>query len=52
MHFEWGPLLNICLIHVIGQVCESIPEASVGCPWVGQNQINEDKSGKLIEIYL
>jgi hypothetical protein len=24
----------------------------MGCPWVGQNEKNEDKSGKLIEIYL
>jgi hypothetical protein len=51
MHFEWGPLLNFFLINVIGQVFESMPEALVGCPWVGHNERKEDKSGKLIEIY-
>jgi hypothetical protein len=52
MHFERGPLLNIYLIHVVGQIYESIPEASVGCPWVGQNERNDDRNGKLIKIYL
>ncbi len=51
MHFEWGPLLNLFLIHVVRHVSESILEALVGCPWVGQNERNEDRSGKLIEIY-
>ncbi len=51
MHFEWGPLLNISLIHVVGHVSKSMPKASVGCPWVGQNERKKDKSGKLIEIY-
>jgi len=35
MHFEQWPLLNLFLIHVIGQVYESILKASMGCPWVG-----------------
>jgi hypothetical protein len=48
MHFEWGPLLNLFLIHVVGQVFESMPEASMGCPWVGQNERKKDKSGKVI----
>jgi len=30
MHFEQGPLLNIFLIHVVGQVSESIPKALSG----------------------
>jgi hypothetical protein len=34
MHFEQQPLLNLFLIHVIGQVSESILKASMGCPWV------------------
>jgi hypothetical protein len=51
MHFEWGPLLNLSLIHVVGQVSESMLEASVGCHWVGQNERKEDRSGKLMEIY-
>jgi hypothetical protein len=51
MHFERGPLLNLSFIHVVGQVFESILEALVGCPWVGQNERNEDRSGKLIKIY-
>jgi hypothetical protein len=51
MHFERRPLLNLSLIHVIGQVFESILEASVGCPWVGHNERNEDRNGKLIETY-
>jgi len=34
MHFEWGPLLNLSLVHVVGQVSQSMPEASMGCPWV------------------
>jgi hypothetical protein len=38
MHFEWGPLLNFFLIHVVGHVFESMAEASLGCPWVGQNE--------------
>jgi hypothetical protein len=28
-----------------------MPEASMGCPWVGKNEKKKDKSGKLIEIY-
>jgi hypothetical protein len=51
MHFEGGPLLNLSLIHVVGHVSESIPEALVGCPWVGQNERNEDRNGKLTKIY-
>jgi hypothetical protein len=34
MHFEWGFLLNLSLIHVVGQVFELILEALGGCPWV------------------
>jgi hypothetical protein len=52
MHLEWEPLLHLSWIHVVGQVCEWILEASVRCPWVGQNEINEDKSEKFIEIYM
>jgi len=52
MHFEWGLVLNFFLIHVIGQVSKWILEASMGCPWVEQNEINEDRNGKLIKIYL
>ncbi len=39
------------LINVIGQVFDSMLEASVGCPWVGHNERKKDKSGKLIKIY-
>ncbi len=35
MHFEWGPLFHLSLIHVVGQISEWIIEALVGCPWVG-----------------
>jgi hypothetical protein len=52
MHFEWGLLLNFFLINVIVQVFESMLEASMGCPWVGHNERKEDKSGKLLKIYL
>ncbi len=51
MHFEWGTLLNISLVHVVGQVSESMPEISVGYPWVGQNGRKVDRNGKLIKIY-
>jgi len=52
MHFEWGTLLNLFLVHVVGHVSESMLEISVGCPWVGQNGRKVDRSGKLIKIYL
>jgi hypothetical protein len=52
MHFEWGPLLNRSLIHAIGQVFKWILKALMGCPCVGQNERNEDRSGKFIKIYL
>jgi len=52
MHFEWGLVLNLFLIHVIGQVSKWILEALTGFPWVEHNEINEDRSGKLIKIYL
>jgi hypothetical protein len=51
MHFEWGTLLNLSLVHVVGQVSESMPKISMGCPWVGQNGRKVDRSGKLIKIY-
>jgi hypothetical protein len=51
MHFDWGPLLNLFLIHVVGHVFASMSEASLGCPWVGQNEKIKDKSEKVIEIY-
>jgi len=51
VHFEWGTLLNLSLVHVIGQVSKSMLEISVGCPWVGQNGRKIDRSGKLIKIY-
>jgi hypothetical protein len=30
MHFEWGYLLSISLIHVVGQIFEWTLEASIG----------------------
>jgi hypothetical protein len=52
MHFEWGLLLNLFLIHVVGQVYKWTLEALVGCPWVTNNERNGDRSGKSIEIYI
>jgi hypothetical protein len=37
MHFEWGPLLNLSLIHVIEHVSKLMPKVLVGCFWVGRN---------------
>jgi hypothetical protein len=51
-HFEWRTLLNLSLVHVVGQVSESMLEISMGCPWVGQNGRKVDRSGKLIKIYV
>jgi hypothetical protein len=42
MHFEWGTWMNLSLIHIVGQVSKRVPEASEGCPSVGQNENKEE----------
>ncbi len=48
MHFEWGPLLNLSLIHIIGHVSKLMPKVSVGCFWVGRNERKENRNEKYI----